>query len=124
MIGRGVNVLVNPINATCSGSRCVHFELLFGWSENCVFMGILAREFIWFVCLRDIGTMLIECTRITYLQRARFVIKNRIVLAQVTSALLCVMCYVCVGFFGKRGITHIVVSARNFCNADLSGRAV
>jgi hypothetical protein len=123
MIGRGVNVSVNPINVTCSGSRCVHLEL-FGWSENCVFIGKLAKEFIWFVCLRDIGTKLMECTRITSLQRARFVIKNRIVLAQVTSALLCVMCSVCVGFCGKREITHIIVPVRNFCNADLSGRAV
>ena len=64
MKGRGANVLVNPVNVTCSGSRCVHIEWLFRLSENCVLARSLAREFVWivsyaifvqsFVCSRDL----------------------------------------------------------------------
>jgi hypothetical protein len=107
MKGRGANVLVNRVNVTCSGSRCIHIEWLFRWSENCVLVRSLAREFVWIVSYAMFAqSSYLEC--VTYLQRARFIIKNRTVLAQVTSALLCVMCYVCFGSFGNRGTTQIV----------------
>jgi hypothetical protein len=100
MKGRGANVLVNPVNVRCSGSRCVHLEWLFGWSENCVLYGALPESSYGLSAYAILAqSSYLEC--IIYLQRARFVIKNRTVLVQITSALLYVMCF---GFFGNRGI--------------------
>ena len=74
---------------TRSGSRCVSIEWLFTWSENCVLVRSLAREFVWIASYAIFAqSSYLEC--ITYLQRARFVIKSHTVLAQGTSVLLCV----------------------------------
>ena len=114
-----MNVVVNPVNVTCSGSRCAHIEWLFIWSENCVLVRSLAREFVWIVSYAIFAqSSYFEC--ITCLQRAKFVIKNRAVLAQVTSVLLCVMCSVCFGSFDNRGITQIVGVVRNIPLAERS----
>ena len=119
MNGRGANVLVNPFNVTCSGSRCVRIEWLFIWSENCVLVLSLAREFVWIVsCAIFAQSSYFEC--IACLHRARFVIRNRTVFAQVTSVLLCVMCSVCFGSFGNRGITQIVGVVGNIPFAERS----
>jgi len=119
MKGRGANVLVNPVNVTCSGSRCVHLEWSFRWLENCVLVRSRAREFVWIVSYTIFAqSSYLKC--ITYLQRARFVIKIRTVLAQVTSLLLSVKCSVCFGSFGNRGITQIVGVVSNIPLAELS----
>ena len=79
----------------------------------------LARELVWVVSYAIFAqSSYFEC--ITYLQRARFVIKNRTVLAQVTSVLLCVMCSVCFGSFGNRGIAQIVGVVSNIPLAERS----